>query len=93
MAMLLQEMKFFDKIPVILRAYKIGAIFMARNVTATSCIKHLGIWYKYVNKYTKNRIVEIVFFKSTRNDSDILDSVDSSTRSMQRKWYVSGQNN
>ena len=37
-----------------------------------SCTKHVDIWYKYVNEYVEDGIVEIIFIKSADNDSDIL---------------------
>ena len=51
---------------------KVGAIFMAGNVSPTSCTKHMDIRYKYVNRHVGNRIIEITFVESAMNDSSIL---------------------
>ena len=54
------------------RVDNIGAIFMASNITTTSCTKHVDIRYKYVNEFVEDEIVKIVFVKSADNGSNIL---------------------
>ena len=69
---LLQSMKILVKLPVMLRVDNVGFIFMTGNVTAKSSIKHVNTRYKYVNKYTEDGRVKIVFVKSIPNYSNIL---------------------
>ena len=45
---------------------------MASNITTMSCIKHVDIWYKYVNEYVEDEVVKIIFVKPDENDSNIL---------------------
>ena len=54
------------------REDNVGTIFMASNITTTSCTQHVDIRYKYVNEYPKDRVFENVFIKSADNDSNIL---------------------
>ena len=69
---LLGSMKIAIKYPVMVKVDKIGAIFMASNIATTCHTKHVDIWYKFVNEYAEDRVVEVVFVKSTDNDSNIL---------------------
>ena len=32
----------------------------------------MDVWYKYVKEYVEERVVKVVFVKSTENDSNIL---------------------
>ena len=54
------------------RADNVSAIFMIRNVTAISSIKHVDIRYKNVNEYVEYWVVKIIFVKSAENNSEIL---------------------
>ena len=54
------------------RFENVGAIFMASDITTTSCTKCMDIRYKYVNEYVDDRVVKIVFVKWADNDIDIL---------------------
>ena len=65
-------MKILVKYQVMVRVNNIGVIFMASNITTTCHTKHVDIRYKYVNEYVEDRVVKIMFAKSTDNDSDIL---------------------
>ena len=47
-------------------------IFVAENVTATSCIRHMNLRHKKVNKYIKDGVVMMVFMKFIDNDNKIL---------------------
>ena len=49
----------------------IGNIFIADNIIATICIKHVDIRYKYVNEYVEDDIIKIVILKSGKNGSNI----------------------
>ena len=66
----LGSMKISDKYPVMVRVDNVGAIFIASNITTTSHTKHVDIRYKYIDKYVKNGVVNIIF-KSADNDSNI----------------------
>ena len=70
--MLLGIMKISVKYPITVRVDNLGAIFMASNITTTSCTKHMDIRYKYVNKYVEDVVVKMIVVKSADNDSDIL---------------------
>ena len=50
-------MKNLVKLPFMVRVDKLDAIFMANNVSTTSCTKHVNIRYKYVNEYVKDRMI------------------------------------
>ena len=69
---LLRSMKISIKLTVMVRVDNVEVILMASNITTTSCTKHVGIRYKYVNKYVEDRVVKIIFVKSADNDSNIL---------------------
>ena len=60
-------MKISIKYPVPVRVDKVGAIFMASNITTTCCTKHVDIRYKCASKYIEDRVA-----KCADNDSDIL---------------------
>ena len=57
-AQLLQDIQIVVQYPVMVRVDNIGAIFMASNITTKSHIKHVNIWYKYVNEYVEDGIVD-----------------------------------
>ena len=57
-------MKISVKPPVMVRIYNVGTIFMASNITTTSCINHMDSRYKYMNECVEVGIVKIVFVKS-----------------------------
>ena len=61
-------MKISVKYPVTVRVDDINVIFVASNITTTSCTKHIDIRYKYVNEYVEDGFVKIVFVKSAEND-------------------------
>ena len=61
-----------SKYPVMGRLDKVGAIFMASNITTTCHTKHVDIRYNYVNEYAEDRVGKIVFVKSFNNYSKIL---------------------
>ena len=60
---LLRSMKISIEFPVMIRVDNVGAIFMASNITTTSCTKHMGIRYKHVNEHVEDGVVKIVFVK------------------------------
>ena len=68
---LLRIKKNLVKLPVMVKVDNIEAIFMASNIANTLNIKHVDIWYKYVNKYVKDRVVKINFAKSNENNINI----------------------
>ena len=85
---LLGIMKISVKLSVMVRVDNVGTIFMATNILTTSFTKHVDIRYKYVNKYVEDEIVNFIFAKSAKNDSNILTKNLSAEhmRSTQRKW-------
>ena len=46
-------MKIVVKYPVMVRVDNVCAIFMASNITAMCCTKHVDMRYKYVNEYVE----------------------------------------
>ena len=68
---LLQSMKVLVKITVVVLVDNVGIIFMADNFTATSFTKHVEIRPINVKEYVEDGMVEIVFVKSVKNDSNI----------------------
>ena len=70
-AQLLESMQIVVKYAVMVRVDNVGAIFIASNITTTSCTKHVDIRYKYVNEYIEDGIVKIIFVKSADNNSNI----------------------
>ena len=65
-------MKISVKLSVIVKVDNVGIIFMDSNIFTTSHTKHVDIKYKYLNEYVEDRIVKIIFVKTTENDSNIL---------------------
>ena len=49
------------KLPVIERVDNVGVVFIASNITTTSCTKHVDKRYKYMNEYVEERVVKIIF--------------------------------
>ena len=49
----------------------VRAIFMAQNITTSSCTKHVDVRYKYVNEFVEDGVVKIVFVKSKENNADL----------------------
>ena len=72
MVQLLESMQIVVKYPVMVRVDNVGAILIASNIMTISHMKHVDIWYKYVNKYVEDGIIKIIFVKSADNDSNIL---------------------
>ena len=72
MTQLLGSIKISIKLTVMVNSDNIGAIFMASNITTTSCTKHVDTRYKYVNEYVEDGVVKIVCVESAENDSNIL---------------------
>ena len=72
MVLFLGSMKLSIKYIVMVGVDNVGAIFMASNITTTSCTKHMDIRYKYVKEYVEDGIVKMFFVKSADNDSYIL---------------------
>ena len=68
----LGSLKILFKLPITKRFDGVHPIFMESSITPTSCTKHLNIRYKYVNEYVEDRVVTIIFVKSTKNDSNVL---------------------
>ena len=50
----------FNQAPVMVRVDNLGMIFMASNITTTSCTKHVDIKYMYVTEYVKVKSAAIV---------------------------------
>ena len=69
---LLRSMKVSVELIVTVRVQNIGAIVMANNITITSHIKNVDIRYKYLNAFVEDLVIEIIFVKTTENDSNIL---------------------
>ena len=61
------------KKPVIVRVDNMGAIFMAKNTTATKRTKHIDIRAHFVHEHVDEETgqMEIVFVRSEENKSDI----------------------
>mmetsp|Transcript_47588 Transcript_47588/g.70452 ORF Transcript_47588/g.70452 Transcript_47588/m.70452 type:complete len:88 (-) Transcript_47588:74-337(-) len=60
------------KFPITVRVDNIGAIWMSKNINTTSRTKHIDIRTKYVNEYCEDGVLQIIFVKSSDNDSDIM---------------------
>ena len=72
MIQLLGNMKILVKLQVTVRVDNACDIFMASNITTMLQIKHVDIWYKYMNEYVEDGVVKIAFVFSADNDSNIL---------------------
>ena len=60
------------KLAVMVMVDNIRAIFMATNITTTSCTKHVHIRHEYMNEYVKDGVVKIIFVKFSENDYNVL---------------------
>ena len=69
---LLESMKIQVKLPITVRVDNVGDIFMANNVSAKICTKHIDIHTKYVNEVIEDAICKIIFVFSEENTSDIM---------------------
>ena len=68
---LLTSMKIWVQYPIIVHVDNVRAIFMAQNITTSSCTKHVDVRYKYVNEFVEDGVVKIVFVKSKENNADL----------------------
>jgi hypothetical protein len=57
--------------PIIVKVDKVGAIFMAENVSATSCTKHIDTSYHFVRKFVEDCFIKELFVKTAENKSDM----------------------
>jgi hypothetical protein len=59
------------KLPIIVRVYNIGAIFMTENVSTSSRTKHVHVKYHFVREYVEDDgLIKIIFVRSEHNVSD-----------------------
>ena len=87
----LEGMKIAVKKPVIVRVDNMGAIFMAKNTTATKRTKHIDIKAHFVHEHVNEETgqMEIVFVRSEENKSDIFTkNVPRETMKKQSEEYL-----
>ena len=68
MILLLRTMKMLHNIV----RDNVRAIFMAGNISATSCTKYAEIRYNYINECVKDGLIKILSVRSAENNSDII---------------------
>ena len=69
--MLLNIMSLEFKLPITVRVYNVGAIFMSENVTTSNRTKHVNSRYRFVNEFVEDGFIEIVFVNTKDNVADI----------------------
>ena len=57
-------MKISVKYPVMVVVDTVDALFLASNITTTSCTKHIDIRNKYVNENFEDGVVKKIFVES-----------------------------
>jgi hypothetical protein len=57
--------------PIIVKVDNVGAIFMAENVSATSCTKHIYTRYHFVCEFGEEGFIKVIFVKTAEKKSDM----------------------
>jgi hypothetical protein len=68
---LLKGMELNVKIRIDFRCDNVGAIFMAENSSSGVRTHHIDASYHVVREHGKDRLINIVFVKSSDNDAEI----------------------
>ena len=48
-----------------------GAIFMVENIMNSQRMKHVDIWYHFVQEFVEDGYIKIIFMKTTENPADM----------------------
>ena len=59
------------KLPITVRLYNVGAIFMSENVTTSNRTNHVNTRYRFVNEFVEDGFIEIFFVKTKENVADV----------------------
>jgi len=57
----MQSIGILVKLPIIVRVDKVGAIFMAENLTTSQRTKHVDIRYHFVQEFMEDGFIQINF--------------------------------
>jgi hypothetical protein len=68
---LLHDIGIEVKLPIIVKADNVGAMFMAQNSSSGVRTRHVDIRYHFVRENLDGGIIKIEFIKSVENQSDI----------------------
>ena len=59
------------KLPITVRLYNVGAIFMSEIITTSNRTKYVDTRYRFVNELVEDGFIEIVFVNTKDNVADI----------------------
>jgi hypothetical protein len=68
---LLREIGIEVNLPITVKTDNVGAMFMAQNASSGVRTRHIDTHYHYVRENSEEVVINIEFFKSIENDSDI----------------------
>ena len=67
----LVSLGFKVKLPIIVRVDNLGAIFMSDNISVSQRTKHVDVRYRFVQQFSLDGFIKVVFVKTDENDADL----------------------
>ena len=67
----LVSLGFKVKLPIIVRVDNLGAIFMSDNISVSQRTKHVDVRYRFVQQFSLEGFIKVVFVKTEDNDADL----------------------
>ena len=67
----LTSMGFKVKLPIVVRVDNLGAIFMSDNISVSQRTKHVDVRFRFVQQFTLENFIKVIFVKSEDNDADL----------------------
>ena len=59
------------KLPIIVRVDNLGAIFMSDNISVSQRTKHVDVRYRFVQQFSLEGFIKVIFVKTDENDADL----------------------
>ena len=59
------------KLPIIVRVYNLGAIFMSENISVSQRTKHVDVRFRFVQQFTMEGFIKVIFVRTDENDMDL----------------------
>jgi hypothetical protein len=74
-------------LPIIIKTYNIGAIFMAENSSTGVRTRHVDTRYHFIREFIEDGFIKVIFVRSVENDADIF------TKNVSHDLYVKNTKN
>ena len=68
---ILESLGIAVKLPIVVRVDKVGAIFMAENVSTSIRTRHVDTRYHFVREMIEDGFIRIIFVRTVDNDADL----------------------